>query len=125
VTFGISSAGRLLVVSHSERGEAIRIISARATTPSERRIYEEGKSSSDELRAEYRRSDFKKLDRGKYYERAKENSNVVVLDPEVAAVFPNSDAVNEALRSLIEVGSRVSRLASASNRPTRLRRSHG
>ena len=42
VTFGISSAGRLLVVSHSERGEAIRIISARATTPLERRIYEEG-----------------------------------------------------------------------------------
>ena len=83
------------------------------------------KSSSDELRAEYKRSDFKKLDRGKYYERVKENSNVVVLDPEVAAVFPNSDAVNEALHSLIEVGSRVSRLASGSSRPTRLRRSHG
>jgi hypothetical protein len=83
------------------------------------------KSSSDELRAEYGRSDFKKLDRGKYYERVKENSNVVVLDPEVAAVFPNSDAVNEAPHSLIKVGSRVSRLASASNRPTRLRRSHG
>jgi len=42
VTFGLSSAGRLLVVSHSERGEAIRIISARAAAPSERRIYEEG-----------------------------------------------------------------------------------
>jgi len=41
VTFGISSAGRLLVVSHTERGGTIRIISARATTPSERRIYEE------------------------------------------------------------------------------------
>ena len=42
VTFGISSAGRLLVVTHSERGEVIRIISARAATPSERHIYEEG-----------------------------------------------------------------------------------
>ena len=42
VTFGVSSAGRLLVVSHTERGEAIPIISARAATPSERRIYEEG-----------------------------------------------------------------------------------
>ena len=83
------------------------------------------KSSSDELRAEYTRSDFKKLERGKYYERVKESSNVVVLDAEVAAVFPNSDAVNEALHSLIKVGSRVSRLASASNRPARLRRSHG
>jgi len=83
------------------------------------------KPSSHELRAEYTRSDFKKLERGKYYERVKENSNVVVLDPEVAAVFPNSDAVNEALHSLMKVGSRVSRLASASSRPTRLRRSHG
>ena len=83
------------------------------------------KSSSDELRAEYKRSDFKSLERGKYYERVKESSNVVVLDPEVAAVFPNSDAVNEALHSLIKLGSRVSRLASAPDRSARLRRSHG
>jgi uncharacterized DUF497 family protein len=41
VTFGMSSAGQLLVVSHTERGEAIRIISARIATQSERRIYEE------------------------------------------------------------------------------------
>lgn len=42
VTFGLSSEGQLLVVSHTERGEAIRIISARLATQSERRIYEEG-----------------------------------------------------------------------------------
>jgi uncharacterized protein len=42
ITFGVSSAGRLLVVSHTERGEAIRIISARPATAHERRIYEEG-----------------------------------------------------------------------------------
>ena len=42
ITFGVSSAGRLLVVSHTERGEAIRIISARRATRRERRIYEEG-----------------------------------------------------------------------------------
>ena len=42
ITFGVSSAGRLLVVSHIERGETIRIISARRATPHERRIYEEG-----------------------------------------------------------------------------------
>jgi len=35
------AAGQLLVVSHTERGEAIRIISARIATQSERRIYEE------------------------------------------------------------------------------------
>ncbi len=44
-------------------------------------------SRSDELRPEYKLSDFKKLDRGKYYERVKESSNVVVLDPEVASVL--------------------------------------
>ena len=68
------------------------------------------KSSSDELRVQYKLSDFEKLERGKYYERVRQNSNVVVLDPDVAAVFPNSAAVNEALHSLIEVGARISRL---------------
>ena len=81
--------------------------------------------SSDELRPEYKRSDFKKLERGRCYERVKENSNVVVLDPEIAAVFPNSAAVNEALHSLIEVGWRVVRQTSTSNRPARVRRSNG
>lgn len=42
VTFGMSSAGRPLVVSHTDRGEAIHIISARRATQSERRFYEEG-----------------------------------------------------------------------------------
>ena len=59
------------------------------------------KSTSDELRAEYKRSDFKTLERGKYYQRIRASSNVVVLDPEVAAVFPNAAAVNKALRSLV------------------------
>jgi len=42
VVFGVSARGRLLVVAHTERGDTIRIISARAATPSERKIYEEG-----------------------------------------------------------------------------------
>jgi uncharacterized protein len=42
VTFGLSSKGRLLAVAHTERGDAIRIISARLATNSERQIYEEG-----------------------------------------------------------------------------------
>ena len=42
VTFGMSSSGRLLVVAHAVRGDAIRIISARQTTRAEREIYEEG-----------------------------------------------------------------------------------
>ena len=41
VTFGLSSSGRLLVVSHVERAGRIRIISARVATRPERQIYEE------------------------------------------------------------------------------------
>ena len=74
------------------------------------------KSIPDELRAEYKRSDFKKVERGKYYERMRASSNVVVLDPENAAVFPNSVAVNKALRSLVEVAESASRLTSGASR---------
>jgi len=42
VTFGASSKGRLLVVVHTDRGETIRIISARVASKGERKIYEEG-----------------------------------------------------------------------------------
>jgi len=67
----------------------------------------------NELRAEYKRSDFPAgLVRGKYAERMRESSNIVVLRPEVAQVFPNEDAVNNALLSLIE-------LAQKSTRPSR------
>ena len=41
LTFGLSRFDRLLVVSHAERGERVRIISARPLTRQERRIYEE------------------------------------------------------------------------------------
>src|SRR5216684_2662194 len=65
------------------------------------------KPTSDKLRTEYKRSDFGKLERGKYYERVKASSNVVVLDAEVAAVFPNSAAVNKALHSLVDVAGKA------------------
>lgn len=65
------------------------------------------KSTSDELRAEYKRSDFGKLVRGKYYARVKASSNVIILDAEMAAVFPNSDAVNKALHSLVNVAQKA------------------
>ena len=65
------------------------------------------KKSTDDLRAEYKRSDFGTLVRGKYAERLQKNSNVVVLDPAVADVFPNAAAVNAALRSLAEIARRA------------------
>ena len=41
VTFGVSSSGRLLVVAHADRDDAIRIISARRATRADTMIYEE------------------------------------------------------------------------------------
>ena len=41
LTIGLSSIGRILLVAHSDRGEAVRLISARRSTRSERRFYEE------------------------------------------------------------------------------------
>ena len=65
----------------------------------------------DELRAEYKRSDFPEgLVRGKYAKRMRESSNVVVLKPEVAKAFPNEDAVNTALLSLIEIAQKTTHL---------------
>jgi hypothetical protein len=41
--------------------------------------------------------------RGRYYERYQRGTNVVVLDPEVASVFHDSESVNRALRMLIDL----------------------
>ena len=60
--------------------------------------------AQDELREEYRQEDFKKtLVRGKYAARMRKSSNIVVLRPDIARVFPNEEAVNNALEALIEV----------------------
>ena len=42
LTIGSSLSGRILVVAHTDRGEAVRLISARPATPSERKFYEQG-----------------------------------------------------------------------------------
>jgi len=51
--------------------------------------------------------DFSKGIRGKYAQRYAEGSNVVVISPDVAEVFPDSESVNEALRMLIKVAQRT------------------
>jgi hypothetical protein len=59
-------------------------------------------AEDDDLRAEYD-FDFSKGERGRYYKRLlKEGSNIVVLEPDIAQAFPDSAAVNSALRSLLE-----------------------
>jgi hypothetical protein len=55
-----------------------------------------------ELRPEYKQSDFGKIIRGKYANRIKAETNVVLLEPDIAKAFPNDEAVNNALRHLLE-----------------------
>lgn len=60
----------------------------------------------DELRSEYDFAQMKGGVRGKYIERYRKGTNLVLLDPDVAQAFPNDVAVNEALRLLIQVAQR-------------------
>ena len=62
----------------------------------------------DDMRAEY---DLRGGVRGKYYKQYMEGTNVVLLEPDVAAVFRDSDSVNQALRLLIKAAGQINRVA--------------
>jgi hypothetical protein len=64
------------------------------------------KTLDDDLRPEYDSSVLKGGVRGKYLRRYREGTNLVLLAPEVAKVFPDDESVNEALRLLIKVAKR-------------------
>ena len=59
-----------------------------------------GNRKQDPMRDHY---DFTGGVRGKYAKRYAEGSNVVVLDPDVARMFPNRDAVNQTLRAIAQI----------------------
>lgn len=67
-------------------------------------------SRDPEMLAEY---DFHGGVRGKYAARFAAGTNVVVLAPDVAEAFPDSDAVNEALRALITIARKSRRKITA------------
>jgi hypothetical protein len=74
-------------------------------------------SSDNNMLSEY---DFSNAVLGKYYERYREGTNVVVLDPDIADVFPNAAAVNGALRALVAVAdAKASRRRAETGRPNR------
>jgi hypothetical protein len=57
-------------------------------------------NDDDEMLPEY---DFTGGVRGKYVERYRQGTNVVLLDPDLAKVFTSSEAVNDALRELVRI----------------------
>ena len=69
---------------------------------------------NDDLRPEYDLSQLKGGVRGKYYREATAGTNLVLIEHELADVFPDSESVNRALRMLVNT-------AAAAARPTRRR----
>ena len=61
---------------------------------------ENKKPREDEMREEY---DIRGGVRGKYFERYRKGTNIVLLEADVAAVFHDSESVNRALRMLINI----------------------
>ncbi|MCX5977546.1 MAG: hypothetical protein NTV33_12185 [Coprothermobacterota bacterium] len=54
--------------------------------------------------------DFSKGIEGKYARKYAEGTNIVVIDPDVAKIFPDHDSVNQALRSLAKIFRRQKKL---------------
>jgi hypothetical protein len=67
------------------------------------------KRRGDDLRPEYDLAALKGGVRGKYYKQAIAGTNLVLLEPDVARAFPDSRAVNRALRMLQEIATRSSK----------------
>ena len=76
---------------------------------------ENDRSDQDEMRPEY---DLRGGVRGKYYKQYMEGTNVVLLDPDVAAVFRDSEAVNQALRILIKAAGQLEQATSQKGEQT-------
>lgn len=71
----------------------------------------------EEMRAEYRREGLGKGVRGKHYAEFKKGSNLVLLTPELSKIFPDNEAVNAALTSLVEVARSAASPTRRSTRP--------
>jgi hypothetical protein len=69
-----------------------------------------------DMRKEYRREDLGTGVRGKYYDDYKKGTNLILLSPDVAKAFPTEEAVNRALRSLINVAEKTIGLTKRSSR---------
>jgi uncharacterized DUF497 family protein len=116
---GRSADGRLLAVFHTDvdgesgllvlvqppaaSGPPMKKNSGKSGTAKRPTAVRESAVDADEILPEY---DFRGGVRGKYAKRYTEGTNVVLLDPDVAAAFPDAAAVNAALRALAEIALR-------------------
>ncbi len=63
--------------------------------------------AGDDMRAEYDFGSMKGGVRGKYVDRAREGTNIVLIEPEVSEAFPTEQAVNEALKGVLNTARAV------------------
>ncbi len=67
---------------------------------------ESNQDLEDDIQTEYSFSKMKGGVRGKYIERYQAGTNIVLLEPDIAKVFPTSESVNQALRLLMQIAQR-------------------
>jgi len=79
------------------------------------------KKADREMRAEYKRSDFSRLERGKFFKEVSKGTSVALIEPKLAKAFPTSEAVNEALRGLLALADETARITGRSKRIARKR----
>jgi len=83
----------------------------------------------DDLRPEYDFASLKGGVRGKYLERLRQGTNIVLIEPEIAQAFPTERSVNEALKGVLNTTQAVRRMGGLPNtalQPTiRARRATG
>lgn len=80
------------------------------------------KAKTDDIRSEYRREDLGTSVRGKYFKNYQAGTNLVLLNPDIAKVFPTDEDVNNALRSLIKVAQKT---VGQTKGPSRRSKAHG
>ena len=79
------------------------------------------KVKDDEMRTEYTRADLGPLVRGKYAAPYAKATNIVVIEPALTKAFPNNEAVNDALRTLLAVTTAATRITGRSSPTPRKR----
>jgi hypothetical protein len=83
------------------------------------------KRVDDDMRPEYDLAQLKGGVRGKYYRQAVAGTNLVLIEPELADVFPDSEAVNRALRLLVDTAAAATGPGRPRQEPARPRRARG
>jgi hypothetical protein len=83
------------------------------------------RKTKDDLRPEYNFANMKGGVRGKYAAQIRSRTNLVLLDPEIAKAFPTDAAVNQVLRVVLDLTSRVPSKTSVRARPSKRRKTGG